>query len=262
MKKENKKLAQEQRAAQRKKEERKNLIKNICKFGIPALAVVALIVLIIWDPFSKVSGNNLFTGSNTESTSSNDTSSDTANNKTESTEGTYTPKALDEKLTYYADIKIKDYGTITVKLDQKSAPISSANFVALAEDGFYNGLTFHRIMEGFMMQGGDPNGNGSGGSNKNIVGEFTANGYDNKLSHTRGAISMARSTPYNSASSQFFIVHEDSPHLDGQYAAFGYVTEGIEIVDKVCEDSEPTDNNGTIKADEQPVINSITIRTE
>ncbi len=258
MKKENKKLAQEQRAAQRKKEARKNLIKNIFTVGIPALAVVALVVLIIWDPFSKVTGNNLFTGSETGSTSSNNNN----NSSTQSTEGTYTPKALDEKLNYYADIKIKDYGTITVKLDQKSAPISAANFVALAEDGFYDGLTFHRIMEGFMMQGGDPEGNGTGGSDKNIVGEFTANGYDNKLSHTRGAISMARSTPYNSASSQFFIVHEDSTHLDGQYAAFGYVTEGIEIVDKVCEDSQPTDNNGTIKADEQPVITSITIRTE
>ena len=262
MKKENKKLAQEQRAAQRKKEERKNLIKNICKFGIPALAVVALVVLIIWDPFSKITGNDLFTGSETGSTSSDNTSTNNNNSGTQSTEGTYTPKALDEKLTYYADIKIKDYGTITVKLDQKSAPISAANFVALAEDGFYDGLTFHRIIEGFMMQGGDPDGNGTGGSDKNIVGEFTANGYDNKLSHTRGAISMARSGAMNSASSQFFIVHEDSTHLDGQYAAFGYVTEGIEIVDKVCEDSQPTDNNGTIKADEQPVINSITIRTE
>lgn len=219
---------------------------------------MALIVLIIWDPFSKITGNNSFTGSETGSTSSNNSN----NNSTQSTEGTYTPKALDEKLTYYADINIKDYGTITVKLDQKSAPISAANFVALAEDGFYDGLTFHRIIEGFMMQGGDPEGNGSGGSENNIVGEFTANGYDNKLSHTRGAISMARSGAMNSASSQFFIVHEDSTHLDGQYAAFGYVTEGIEIVDKVCKDSEPTDNNGTIKADEQPVITSIKIKTE
>lgn len=256
MKNENKKLAQEQRAAQRKKEARRNLIKNIFTVGIPALAVVALVVLIIWDPFSKVTGNNMFTASGTSSTSSDNNSS------TQNTEGTYTPKALDEKLSYYADIKIKDYGTITVKLDQKSAPISAANFVALAEDGFYDGLTFHRIMEGFMMQGGDPDGNGTGGSDKNIVGEFTANGYDNKLSHTRGAISMARSGAFNSASSQFFIVHEDSTHLDGQYAAFGYVTKGIEIVDKVCEDSEPTDNNGTIKAYEQPIITSITIRTE
>ena len=113
-----------------------------------------------------------------------------------------------------------------------------------------------------MMQGGDPNGNGSGGSDHNIVGEFSANGYDNNLSHTRGAISMARSTPYNSASSQFFIVHEDSPHLNGQYAVFGYVTEGMDVVDKVCEDAEPTDNNGKIEADAQPVIKSITIRTK
>ena len=260
MKKENKKLAQEQRAAQRKKEARRNLIKNIFTVGIPALAVVALVVLIIWDPFSKVTGNNLFTGSNTESTASDKTS--TNNNTTERTEGTYTPKALDETLTYYADIKIQDYGTITVKLDQKSAPISAANFVALAEDGFYDGLTFHRIMEGFMMQGGDPEGNGTGGSENNIVGEFTANGYDNTLSHTRGAISMARSSAYNSASSQFFIVHEDSTSLDGQYAVFGYVTEGIEIVDKVCENSNPTDNNGTIQSNEQPVITSITIKTK
>lgn len=262
MKKENKKLAQEQRAAQRKKDECKNLIKNIFKFGFPSLVVIALVVLIVWDPFSKITENGLLTDSDTEYTSSNDTSTDSTDGKTESTEGTYMPEALDEALTYFADIKIADYGTITVKLDQKSAPISAANFVALAEDGFYDGLTFHRIIEDFMMQGGDPEGNGTGGSENNIVGEFTANGYDNKLSHTRGAISMARSTPYNSASSQFFIVHEDSPHLDGEYAVFGYVTEGIEIVDKVCEDSEPTDNNGTIKADEQPVITSISIRTE
>ncbi len=256
MKKENKKLAQEQRAAQRKKEKFKNKIRTILKFGIPAFAMILIIIFIIWDPFSKTKGN-MSTDSNTESTSTNNT-----NNKTESTEGTYTPKSLDKNLTYYADIKIKDYGTITVKLDQKSAPISSANFVALAEDGFYDGLTFHRIIEDFMMQGGDPNGNGSGGSGKNIVGEFTANGYENKLSHKRGAISMARSTPYNSASSQFFIVHEDSVSLDGQYAVFGYVTKGIEIVDKICENAKPTDNNGSIKSEEQPVITTISIRTE
>lgn len=260
MKKENKKLAQEQRAAQRKREANKTLIKNILKFGLPALAVIALVVLIIWDPFSKITGNDLFTGSNTESTSADDTSSDSTSS---STDNTYTPEALDENLTYYADIDIAEYGKITVKLDQKSAPISSANFVKLAEDGFYDGLTFHRIMEGFMMQGGDPNGNGSGGSENNIVGEFSANGYENKLSHTRGAISMARSKAYNSASSQFFIVHEDSSDsLDGLYAVFGYVTEGMDVVDKVCEESEPTDNNGTIEANAQPVITSITIRTE
>lgn len=162
----------------------------------------------------------------------------------------------------YADIEIQDYGTITVQLDQESAPITTENFINLVESGFYNGLTFHRIMEGFMMQGGDPEGTGMGGSDQTIVGEFSANGYDNNLSHTRGAISMARSNEFDSASSQFFIVHQDSTFLDGQYAAFGYVTEGIEIVDQVCESAEPIDNNGTIPADQQPVITKITIRTE
>ena len=162
----------------------------------------------------------------------------------------------------YADIEIQDYGTITVQLDQESAPITTENFINLAESGFYDGLTFHRIMEGFMMQGGDPEGTGMGGSDQTIVGELSANGYDNDLSHTRGAISMARSNDYDSASSQFFIVHQDSTFLDGQYAVFGYVTEGIEIVDQICESAEPTDNNGTIPADQQPIITKVTIRAE
>lgn len=175
---------------------------------------------------------------------------------------TNTTTLVDENITYYADIEIADYGTITVCLNQKSAPITVANFVGLAESGFYDGLTFHRIMEDFMMQGGDPEGNGTGGSENTIVGEFAVNGYDNNLSHTRGAISMARAMDYDSASSQFFIVHEDSTFLDGQYAVFGYVTEGLEVVDAVCESAEPVDDNGTIVAEEQPVIISITIRTE
>ena len=162
--------------------------------------------------------------------------------------------------TIIADIEIEEYGTITVELDAKSAPITVENFVKLAENGFYDGLTFHRIMAGFMMQGGDPNGNGTGGSDETIVGEFAQNGYENDLSHTRGAISMARAMDYDSASSQFFIVHEDSTFLDGSYAVFGYVTKGIEIVDKVCEEAVPTDNNGSIPAEEQPVIKTITIR--
>lgn len=162
----------------------------------------------------------------------------------------------------YADIKIEDYGTITVTLDSSSAPKTVENFVNLAESGFYDGLTFHRIMEGFMMQGGDPNGNGTGGSDNTIFGEFKENGFDNPLSHTRGAISMARSMEYNSASSQFFIVHENSEFLDGSYAAFGYVTEGMDIVDKVCEESEPIDNNGSIPKEAQPVITTITIRKD
>lgn len=169
---------------------------------------------------------------------------------------------LESNKTYFADIDIEGYGVITVKLDQDSAPITTENFVALAEDGFYDGLTFHRIIAGFMMQGGDPTGTGMGGSDENIVGEFSMNGYSNTLSHTRGAISMARSMDPDSASSQFFIVHEDSTFLDGQYAAFGYVTEGIEVVDRVCEEARPIDQNGTIPRDRHPVMNSVTIRAE
>ena len=166
------------------------------------------------------------------------------------------------EITYFADIAIQNHGTITVKLDANAAPITVENFVSLAEDGFYDGLTFHRIMEGFMMQGGDPNGDGTGGSEKTIRGEFSDNGSKNNLSHTRGALSMARANDYNSASSQFFIVHEDSTFLDGQYAVFGYVTEGMEIVDAICTAAEPTDDNGTILPEEQPVITSVNIRKE
>ncbi|MBR4020891.1 MAG: peptidylprolyl isomerase [Firmicutes bacterium] len=176
--------------------------------------------------------------------------------------GTYTPELLDESKIYYADIDIKDYGVITVKLNQAEAPVSCANFVALANDGFYDGLTFHRIMSGFMMQDGDPEGTGMGGSENNIVGEFAQNGYENNISHKRGVISMARANDPNSASSQFFICHADSEFLDGQYAAFGEVTEGLDVVDAVCEKAQPTDDNGTIPAEEQPVMTSVKIRTE
>ncbi len=172
---------------------------------------------------------------------------------------------IDLSKIYYADIDVKDYGTITVELNSSVAPITMKNFVYLAQKGFYNGLTFHRIMDSFMIQGGDPSGNGTGGSENNIYGEFAANGYEgNTLSHTRGVISMARrSDDYNSASSQFFIVQSDdhTATLDGNYAAFGKVTTGMEIVDAIAKDAKPTDDNGTIPAEEQPVINSITIRT-
>ena len=161
---------------------------------------------------------------------------------------------------YYADIAIENYGTITVELDRKAAPITVDNFVELAKSGFYDGLTFHRIIDGFMMQGGDPEGNGTGDSGKEIKGEFAENGWDNPIKHTRGVISMARGKPYDSGSCQFFIVHQDYPSLDGKYAAFGRVISGIEIVDKVCGDAQPTDGNGTIPPKMQPVITSITIR--
>ena len=161
--------------------------------------------------------------------------------------------------THHAEIEVKDYGTIDVELDADTAPITVTNFVKLAQEGFYDGLTFHRIMDGFMIQGGDPNGDGTGGSEENIKGEFSNNGVENDISHTRGTISMARATDPDSGSSQFFIVQSDSTFLDGDYAGFGHVTEGMDIVDKICEDAKPTDDNGTIPSDQQPVIEKITI---
>ena len=160
---------------------------------------------------------------------------------------------------HHVEIVIRDYGTIAVELDADAAPITVANFLKLAKSGFYDGLTFHRIINGFMMQGGDPEGTGMGGSSEKIKGEFSANGVKNDLSHTRGAISMARSQAMDSASSQFFIVHQDSTFLDGQYACFGYVTDGMDVVDAVCEAAQPTDGNGTIPADQQPVITAIRV---
>ncbi|MGN0660615.1 MAG: peptidylprolyl isomerase [Oscillospiraceae bacterium] len=157
------------------------------------------------------------------------------------------------------EITVENYGTITVNLDEKAAPVTVENFISLVKSGFYDGLTFHRIIDGFMIQGGDPLGNGMGGSDNKIKGEFLANGVANPLSHTRGAISMARSMNPNSASSQFFIVHKDSTFLDGQYAAFGYVTSGIEVVDEICKDTPVTDNNGSVAKANQPKITSIKV---
>ena len=160
------------------------------------------------------------------------------------------------------EIIIKDYGTIKVELDRKNAPITVENFLNLVEDKFYDNLTFHRIIKGFMIQGGDPKGNGTGGSKKTIKGEFSANGIDNKLSHVRGVISMARSEEYDSASSQFFIMHEDNLGLDGNYAAFGKVISGMEVVDKIAENTKVEDDNGTVLKKNQPVIESIRIVSE
>lgn len=160
---------------------------------------------------------------------------------------------------HHAEIVVQDYGTIKVELDADQAPITVQNFIDLANSGFYDGLTFHRIIEGFMIQGGDPNGDGTGGSGHTIRGEFTQNGVNNTLSHTRGAISMARSSAMNSASSQFFIVHEDSTYLDGSYAVFGYVTEGIEVVDAIATSVSAEDSNGTVAKENQPIIEKITI---
>ena len=188
-----------------------------------------------------------------------DTAATTSGGGTTDTTTTTTDNAA---AVQYADIMVQDYGKITVELDASAAPLTVKNFTDLAESGFYNGLTFHRIMDGFMAQGGDPLGNGTGGADATIYGEFSSNGYkDNTLSHTRGTISMARaSNDKNSASSQFFIVQSDSTFLDGDYAAFGHVTDGMEVVDEICKDAKPTDDNGTIAPEEQPIIESITIR--
>lgn len=159
--------------------------------------------------------------------------------------------------THHAAITVQDYGEIDVELDADTAPITVTNFVKLVQDNFYDGLTFHRIIDGFMIQGGDPNGDGTGGAKDTIKGEFSSNGVKNDISHVRGTISMARSTDPDSASSQFFIVQSDSTHLDGDYAAFGHVTSGMDIVDQICKDAKPTDGNGTISKDQQPVIESI-----
>lgn len=159
--------------------------------------------------------------------------------------------------THHAKIKVKGYGTIKVELDADTAPITVQNFAKLVNQKFYDGLTFHRIISGFMIQGGDPLGNGTGGSEETIKGEFSSNGVKNEISHKRGVISMARSQDPDSASSQFFIMHQDGTYLDGEYAAFGKVTDGIEIVDKICEEATPTDSNGTIEKENQPVITSI-----
>ena len=156
-------------------------------------------------------------------------------------------------------ITVKDYGDIEFALIPDVAPLTVENFKTLVKSQFYDGLTFHRIIEGFMIQGGDPKGDGTGGNDKKIKGEFKENGVNNPLTHQRGVMSMARSQDFNSASCQFFIVHQDSSHLDGQYAAFGVVTKGMSVVDKICEDAQPTDNNGTIPKDKQPVIEKITI---
>ena len=157
------------------------------------------------------------------------------------------------------EIQVASYGTIEATLDADVAPITVTNFVNLAKSGFYDGLTFHRIISGFMIQGGDPKHNGTGGADTKIKGEFAKNGVENTISHKRGTISMARSSSYDSASSQFFIMHEDRTNLDGQYAAFGTVTSGMDVVDAICNSVKPVDDNGTVPYEKQPVITTIKV---
>ena len=161
---------------------------------------------------------------------------------------------------HHAHIEVEGYGTIEVTLNANAAPITVANFCHLAEEGFYDGLTFHRVVPGFMIQGGDPSGDGTGGSDQTITGEFSANGIANSIPHTRGTISMARASDPDSASSQFFIMQETTPSLDGQYAAFGTVTSGMEVVDAICEKVPVADEaSGLVAPEDQPVITSIEV---
>lgn len=201
--------------------------------------------------------------SKSDSTAASDTIETTTEEITEDTaEDTTAASEEDTELLtglHHVTIDVQDYGTISLELDADTAPISVTNFITLAKDGFYDGLTFHRIISGFMIQGGDPKGNGTGGSDQTIKGEFSENGVENSISHVRGTISMARANDPDSASSQFFIVHEDSTFLDGQYAAFGHVTDGMDVVDAICENTPVQDNNGTVKAADQPVITSVTV---
>ena len=190
----------------------------------------------------------------TEETSAADETSDGAADTADTSEDGELLTGL-----HHVTIDVQDYGTISLELDADTAPISVTNFINLAHEGFYDGLTFHRIISGFMIQGGDPNGNGTGGSEKTIKGEFSANGVENDISHVRGVISMARANDPDSGSSQFFIVHEDSTFLDGQYAAFGHVTDGMDVVDAICEAVPVQDNNGTVAAADQPVITAVTV---
>ncbi len=155
------------------------------------------------------------------------------------------------------EITVDNYGTITVELDEKNAAITVKNFVKLAKSGFYDGLTFHRIMDGFMIQGGAP----AAGSKApaSIKGEFSSNGVNNESSHVKGVISMARAKNPDSGSCQFFITVADATFLDGQYAAFGYVVSGMEVAEQIAKDAKPLDNNGTIAPEDQPVITSVKV---
>lgn len=219
------------------------------------LISVGIIVLIVLVTFLIIKGIS-------KGTEKNENNFNEMANNTQTEKNTQLSRQEEENNMYstgkhHARIEIKNYGIIELELDADIAPITVANFAKLVNEEFYNGLTFHRIIDGFMIQGGDPKGTGMGGSKEKIKGEFSLNGVENTISHVRGTISMARASAYNSASSQFFIVHKDSTFLDGQYAGFGKVTSGIEIVDKICEDIKVEDDNGAVLKKNQPIIEKI-----
>ena len=229
---------------------------SVMKKGCILVACV-MMCMMMFTGCSSEKGQTSTTGSKTSNTASETASGEDAASSEESAVSNE-----DVKDHYKIQIDIEDYGTIKVDLDRTAAPITVDNFVKLVKAGFYDGTTFHRIINGFMMQGGDPTGTGFGGLQETIKGEFASNGVDNPLLHTRGAISMARSKDPDSASCQFFIMHQDAPSLDGDYACFGYVTEGIEVVDEICEKAKVEDNNGSVAPENQPKITKIALIEE
>ena len=180
------------------------------------------------------------------------------NTKTDSNLKQFSEKEM-LKGKHHVIMDIKDYGEVKLELDADQAPISVTNFCNLAKSGFYDGLTFHRILTGSLIQGGDPEGTGMGGPGYNIKGEFSQNGVDNKLSHIAGAISMARSQDPDTAGSQFFICAANCSYYDGQYAVFGYVTEGLEIIENICNNVPVQDGNGTVADADKPIISKVTV---
>ena len=234
--------------------------KKIICAALALMLVLSCAVLVGCDTKKEVKG--ITTASKQASETASETASEAATEALAKSAGTLSPEGYKKPYTGSSktvEIDVKDYGKITVELDDTYAPITVQNFLNLVNEGFYDGLTFHRVISGFMIQGGDPLGNGTGGSDKNIKGEFAANGVQNDMKHVRGVISMARSNDPNSASSQFFIMHQDASHLDGSYAAFGHVTEGMDVVDKIATSVQVEDSNGTVLKANQPVINSIKI---
>ena len=163
------------------------------------------------------------------------------------------------KGTHHAEIVVEEYGSITIEINADIAPITASNFLNLAKKGFYDGNSFYRVIDGFAIYGGDPNGNGTGTSGTTIEGEFTANGVANSLTNTRGAIGMARGTHYNSASCQFYILQSDATYLDGDFAVFGYVISGINVVDQICAGTATTGSDGYVASANQPVIKEIKV---
>ena len=227
---------------------------------IISLILVSVLCILFFASCKKEDTNNYTSNVYNYTTSSEEAAKTTKKNKIDKDE--YVVPTIATKGTgRFPKVKItvKNYGEINLTLNDEQAPITVANFTKLVKQGFYEGLTFHRIIQGFMSQGGAPKSDGTGVSAEKIKGEFSDNGVENNISHKRGVISMARSSEADGASSQFFICDADSTFLDGQYAAFGYVTSGIEVVDKIAADANPIDGNGIIAEDEQPVIEKIEI---